>query len=134
MDHRRGSTLHSENRPVQPRQCHPAEWILIQAQRLVDHERQLANHGQEIVNLDGRVERLEARSEAAERGVDYFSVVAYCRLKRLPSPDLQTAQAVGKRAARLSRERGLPVGKTTDPRFGEINTYFRAILDELYGA
>lgn len=92
----------------------PAEVILKQAEQLVDHERRLA--------------AIEARQTAIEKGEEYFSVVGYCNLIKRPVSD-DESRAFGKRATALSKERNVSIGKTSHPRYGEIHTYHRSILE-----
>jgi prophage antirepressor-like protein len=104
----------------------PAEIILAQAQRLVDHERQLANH-------DQRIGSLEARVNAHDEWANHYTIIGYCNLRKLPSPTPNQAANWGKRAAALSRERNIIIGKTRDSRYGEVNTYHISILDAVIG-
>jgi prophage antirepressor-like protein len=102
----------------------PAEIILVQAQRLVDHERQLANH-------DNRIGSLEARAQARDQWTQHYTVIGYRNLRGLSPLTQNEAISWGKRAAHLSRERGVSIGKTSDPRFGEVGTYRIDVLDEI---
>lgn len=100
----------------------PAETILEQAKQLVAHERQIADH-------ENRLTQLESHAQPEN---DYYTVLAYARRVR-KSLDYRSAQMIGHRAAKLSRDRGLTIGRTSDPRFGEVNTYHESILAELFG-
>jgi prophage antirepressor-like protein len=104
----------------------PAELILVQAQRLVAHERQLMNH-------DQRLGSLEARVNARDEWSQHYTVIGYCNLRRLKPPSPNQATSWGKRAAALSRQREIAIGKTSDPRFGEVGTYHISILEEVIG-
>lgn len=98
-----------------------AEQALIHAQALVDHENRLAEHDQRLIMLESRV----------QREPDEHSIIGYCNMHRI-AIDLRSAQTAGIQARRLSLERGLPIGKVADPRFGEVNTYKDEILDEVF--
>ena len=91
----------------------PAKALLAQVQQLVDHEERIA--------------ALEAKTSAIESSTDYFSVLAWARLKGFPVDNV-TASRVGKAASAISRERGMMVGKLVDPRFGSVNSYHRDVL------
>lgn len=91
----------------------PAKALLAQVQQLVDHEERIA--------------ALEAKTSAIESSTDYFSVLAWARLKGFPLDNV-TASRVGKAASGISRERGMMVGKLDDPRFGQVNSYHRDVL------
>jgi prophage antirepressor-like protein len=105
----------------------PAELILLQAQQLVAHERKLENH-------DQRIYALEARVDAKDEWTEHFSIIAYCKLHGIDLPDLQRAQNWGKRATKLSKDRGRTIGKTSDPRYGTVGLYHVSILDEVIGS
>lgn len=83
---------------------------------------QLADH-------EDRLARVESRQTAMEEGAGYFTVLGYINYCKLPTIDFPTAQGIGRKATRLSNERGVHIGKATDPRFGEVNTYHESILD-----
>lgn len=62
---------------------------------------------------------------------EYFTVLGYFRKMKLPAPSMNEAQSIGQRATRLSHEQGRGIGKTSDPRFGEVNSYHVGILDAI---
>lgn len=76
---------------------------------------------------EGRIARLEANTPQAP---DYFTVMGYARFIG-KTISLNEAQSIGQRAARLSRDLGRSIGKTTDPRFGQVNTYHISILEQV---
>lgn len=80
---------------------------------------------------DNRIARIEARQTAMENGAGYFTILAYARLYG-HHISLETARALGVKAARLSRERGYDVGKAPDQRHGEVGTYHEDILAEVF--
>ena len=102
-----------------------SEIILLQAQQLVELERKQAEQADQL-------KRLEAKQEAFEKGINDFSIVAYCGYKGYPAVNMEQAQRLGKAAAKLCRESGLPIGKVRDPRFGFVNTYQETVLEEVF--
>jgi Rha family phage regulatory protein len=110
----------------------PAELMLAQAQMLVDHERRVAQVEAEQAETVERVHKLEAKSQAFEEGVNFFTVVGYLNWRGLPALTLVEASTIGKKAAALSRERGITVDKVRDPRFGTVNSYHHDILEEVF--
>jgi len=88
----------------------------------------IENQDVRIDNLDNRVQTLEAHVQPE---TEYFSALGYFRYRNITAPSMNEVQALGQRASRLSKERGLSIGKIADPRFGSVNTYHIAILDEL---
>jgi prophage antirepressor-like protein len=106
----------------------PTEALLVTVQRMVENERALAEHEKRIVHL-------EAHAEAYQKGADYFTVMGYSILLKLKPPiAFSEAQRLGVRASKLSRDRGVRIDQTRDPRFGMINMYHTSILDEVLKA
>jgi Rha family phage regulatory protein len=62
---------------------------------------------------------------------DYYSIVGYANRLGL-SLDYTWASHLGREASQLSRERRVHVGKVSDPRFGQVNTYHVNILDAVF--
>ncbi len=108
----------------------PAEAILQIATAMVETERKLAAHDSHLDEHDNRLDMIEAHIQTE---VEYFTVTAYFRNRGLPSPSLNNAQSIGQRATTLSHAKGYDIGKTSDPRWGLVNTYHRSILDEIVG-
>lgn len=104
------------------RQLTPGEFLLHQAQMIVDNERRVA-----AVEQDQRV--LAAKVAAIEGAHDEFTTLAYAKLNDLPT-DRPSCQRHGQRAARLMRSRGLEPRKRQDATFGTINVYPVEILEE----
>lgn len=90
-------------------------------------------HEARLAEQDARIQRIEARQTGLERGSEYFTIVGYTNYKHLPPPSNNDAAALGKKAANLSRELGYSIGKTTDPRYGQVNTYHISVLDSVFG-
>lgn len=88
---------------------------------------------QQQQQLDSHAERITSLEAHVQSDVEYFTVIGYFRKQGLPPPTLNEAQSIGQRATRLSRARSYGIGKTTDPRYGEINTYHEDILKEIVG-
>ncbi|MFM2094102.1 MAG: hypothetical protein RIS70_1226 [Planctomycetota bacterium] len=106
----------------------PAEHLLAQAQMLVDQERRQRALESRTNAIENRVAVVEARQ--AQGAPDFYSVVAYCNLRRLRL-DLTMAIEWGRLASGLSRSLGIPVGRIKDPRFGMVNSYHIEVLDEV---
>ncbi len=100
----------------------PSEIILLQAQRLVEIEREQKEQAE-------RLKSVEAKQKAIEMATRDFSVMGYCNFKEI-KVNLKLAQKIGRLAAKISRERDLPVGSVRDPRFGKVNSYLEDVLEE----
>ena len=105
----------------------PAEFLLQQAQMLVEIERKSKEH-------DDRIKRIECKQQAFEDGIRFFTVIGYVGYKGLPSVNLSQAQKIGKIAKQLSVERGVSIDRVRDQRHGLINSYHESILDDAYAA
>ena len=62
---------------------------------------------------------------------NYFTIVGYTSFIGL-KVDNSIANWLGKKASKLSRERGIWTGKVSDPRFGKVNTYHLDVLREVF--
>lgn len=81
--------------------------------------------------LDDHAERITSLESHVQTDVEYYTVMGYFRKRGLPAPSLNQAQSIGQRATKLSRAWSYGIGKTSDPRFGEVNTYHVTVLDEI---
>lgn len=95
------------------------------------HVALLESHEQQLVQHDDRISRIEARQTGVEQGTKFFTVVGYIVHMKLPSVDIETAKGIGRSATRLSKTLGYEIGKTSDPRFGDVNTYHEYILSQV---
>jgi len=83
---------------------------------------------QEQQGLAARLQLVEAKLPQEQ---DYFTVVGYSRFAgEVVSNNM--AVAIGRRAARISRARRIPIGDTTDPRYGFVHTYQVDVLAEVF--
>jgi Rha family phage regulatory protein len=97
------------------------EISLIHAKALVEQERISKEHQQRIDALEAKV---LTRPE-------YYSVAGYARLKGYYVGTKQ-ASAIGRKASRLCKSRGIEIEKTNDPRWGYVNVYPSDVLDEVF--
>ena len=78
-----------------------------------------------------RLLRIEAKQDAADRGNDYFTILAYSRLVKLPITTNQ-ASALGKMASAYCRQYNIPIGEANDPRYGSVHTYPENVLKMVF--
>jgi phage anti-repressor protein len=109
----------------------PMEMLVVQAQAMVALERKQAITNAKADKALELATIAEAKAQATAMACQDYSIMAYSRLCNTPV-DLNTARALGVRAGKISRERGLPVGKARDPRFGTVNTYVESVLQEVF--
>jgi len=75
------------------------------------------------------IELLKAKIET--HPIDYFSITGYASLRGLRI-DGSKANLLGRKASQLSRDYCVDIGKVTDPRFGQVNTYHLDVLKEVF--
>ena len=83
---------------------------------------------QEQQGLAARLRLVEAKQPQEQ---NYFTVVGYSRYAG-EAVSNNMAIAIGRHAAKISRARDIPIGDTTDPRFGYVHTYQADILAEVF--
>ena len=105
------------------------ELIFEQAKALMEQEKEMAEQKQRLAAVESDVHVLKAKVETSTE--DTFTVAGYASLKGLRL-SLNKANALGRRAAKLSRELGYEISKTHDPRFGLVNVYHVDILKEVF--
>ncbi len=107
---------------IKPGVLSPLEILKQQVAIMEEHDLRLSDH-------EDRIERLEVRITGIEGGGEhYFTVIGYLMYRKLRTVDTAEAGRLGKLAAAISRGEGYAIGKTTDPRFGVVNTYHEDVL------
>ena len=99
----------------------PAEAFLQQAQMMVEQEKRLSL-------MDNRMDLIEARQKTHVD--DYFTIVGFCSLNRL-QVTLKDSADLGRKCAKLSREKGYTIDSVLDARYGKVNAYHIDILQEI---
>ena len=105
-------------------QLSPAEFLLQQAQLLVEVERKTNKALELAASTSKRLDNIETAH-------DHFTVLGYCR-QTGRSLALKAAQHYGKLATRFCREAGIEMGEVPDPRFGRTNTYPAFVLRDIF--
>ena len=100
----------------------PEEYLFEQARIMLEHSKRLSA-------VESKVGRLEARMET--RPEHCYTVAGYASLRGI-NVDVNRANMLGRKAAKLSREYGYDVSKTQDPRFGSVNIYHEDILKSVF--
>ena len=93
-------------------------------QRIEDLER--INAGIQAAKDAAQLAQVEAK-----HAENYVSVLGHASMNGIVIPDPAPSQ-IGKIASRMCREKGIPIGKTTNVRYGECNTYPRDIVCEAF--
>lgn len=103
------------------RQLSPAEFLLQQAQILLEQERKLCQVQQQVNVIEAK---LTTRPE-------YFSVAGYAALHKIDC-GRQLASSLGRKATKICKQRNIPMDNITDPRFGYVKTYPAHVLNEVF--
>lgn len=132
----------------------PSEILLKQCERLVAVEKQqIAMEAALVVLQAEKIEQMAIVMEAQQVAIEslrqstansaeihrmsdhsglMFSVMGYANLIKFGPMPLDQAALIGRAATKVCKEVGLPIGKTPDPRFGEVNTYPKEVLANLF--
>jgi phage anti-repressor protein len=78
--------------------------------------------------IETRIEQIEARTTTTP---DYFTVVGYAILNNIPC-NLKFAALTGKKASKICKDKGIPIDKIHDPRFGRIGLYPVSVLKTVF--
>lgn len=95
------------------------EILQISINQLVEQEKRLNT-------MESRLDQIEAKSITSP--VDYYTIAGFASVRK-QKIDVNKANLIGRKAAKLSREYGYEVGKVSDPRYGTVNTYHVDILN-----
>lgn len=102
-------------------------YAIIESQAKMELEQK--RQAEKIKSLEDSVKQIEAK--ISTRNEDYFTVAGYASIRGI-KVDISKARMFGRMASKLSKEYDYPIGKTQDPRFGEVNTYHVDILKEVF--
>ncbi len=83
---------------------------------------------QMLENQEQRIKLIEARQETSQ--MEFFTVAGYCSLTNRKI-DISQAGKLGRKCTQLSKKLDYDVGKISDPRFGQVNTYHLDVLKEV---
>lgn len=78
-----------------------------------------------------RMDEFDAKATAFLGKTGYYSILAYAKVTGQPVTSGR-AQRFGKKAAKTSKQKGYPIGKVRDERWGHVNTYHEDILREVF--
>lgn len=98
------------------------EILQISVNRLVEQEKRLKS-------MESRIDEIEAKTITSP--TEYFTIAGFASIRK-QRVDINRAVLLGRKASKLSREYGYEVGKTSDPRYGTVNTYHIDILNEVF--
>lgn len=89
---------------------------------------QLVEQEKRINSVENRLDMIEAKTITSP--VDYYTIAGFASVRK-QKIDVCTANLLGRKAAKLSKEYGYDIGKVSDPRYGTVNTYHVDILNKV---
>lgn len=87
-----------------------------------------------LEEMKKRLDNLQMRLYLLEDSlimVDYFSVIAYAKMKMMSKDEYDRAD-IEIKATNLSEKMGIPIKLIMDSKYGLIRTYSEEVLDTLY--
>lgn len=78
-----------------------------------------------------RLELADLRAKVTATPDEYYTVAGYASLRGI-SIDTKRANLLGRKAAKVSREHGVDIGKAHSSIYGEVNTYHVDVLCEVF--
>jgi phage anti-repressor protein len=101
----------------------PSQALLQQVQLMVDIEQRQTATEAKVLEIEAK---LTTRPE-------YFTVMGYAMLTKV-KVGLSIAAQIGRRAKTICLEKGYPIDKIKDPRFGEVGCYPTDVLQQAFAA
>lgn len=105
------------------------EILMAQAQGMIALEKAQQLQAQQIALQNERLIKIEAK--ITTKNEDYFTISGYSNIigKKVP---LQTAIALGRKAAKICVQRDIPMGNEYDAKYGFVKSYPTEILKEVF--
>ena len=105
------------------------EILMAQAQGMIALEKAQQLQAQQIALQNERLTKIEAK--ITTKNEDYFTISGYSNIigKKVP---LQTAIALGRKAAKICVQRDIPMGNEYDAKYGFVKSYPTEILREVF--
>ena len=105
------------------------EILMAQAQGMIALEKAQQLQAQQIALQNERLIKIEAK--ITTKNEDYFTISGYSNIigKKVP---LQTAIALGRKAAKICVQRDIPMGNEYDAKYGFVKSYPTEVLREVF--
>ena len=101
---------------------------------LVEQEQRMSAIETKRLETDVRIDDLESKFEAKLNPtvrMNWYTVTGYIGLMKY-RVNPKDYSSLGKLAAKLSKEKGYPMGSAPHPTYGSIHTYHTDILEEVF--
>lgn len=107
----------------------PLDLIILQATMM--KELRQKQESQERVQIEHGHQLKQLAAKQITSPTEYFTIAGFASLRGI-RVDVNRAALLGRKAVFLSKEYQYNVGKTHDPRFGQVNTYHSDILAQVF--
>lgn len=111
-------------------QLSPAEILLKNVQLLIEQEKQIDALQKESHVHSQRLDHIEAKMDSP---MQYCTIMGWAVISK-KQVKVHKAAELGRKAKKLCDERGHPIDKVRDPRFGQVGSYPIEILKEVFKA
>lgn len=105
------------------------DMMIAQLQSMKEVRLQIEQNAAGLIDANNNIKRLESKITTIP--TEYFTIAGYASLRGV-KVDISKANLLGRRGAKLSRQHGIDIGKVSDSKFGQVNTYHLDILKELF--
>lgn len=103
--------------------------MIAQLQGMKDVRLQLEQNSAGLVDANNNIKRLEAK--ITNIPVEYFTIAGYASLRGI-KVDTSRANLLGRQGVKLSRQYAVHIGKVSDAKYGQVNTYHLDILKQIF--
>lgn len=79
---------------------------------------------------DARILQIEAKNATRP---DYFTIMGYAILQK-KKVNVKLAAEIGRKSSVICKQKGYPIEKVTDPRFGYVGSYPTEVLQSVFSA
>lgn len=107
----------------------PLDLIILQATMMKELRKN--QEAQERVQIEHGHQLKQLAAKQITSPTEYFTIAGFASLRGI-RVDVNRAALLGRKAVFLSKEYKYDVGKTHDPRFGQVNTYHSDILAQVF--
>lgn len=107
----------------------PLDLIILQAKVMKEVRQQQEALARVQIEQGQQIKQLAAKQITSP--TEYFTIAGFASMRGV-RVDVNWAMLLGRKAVFLSKEYDYMIGKTHDPRFGQVNTYHSDILAEVF--
>ncbi len=110
----------------------PKQIALTPAQALHQMTGLMVEQERRVAVVEDKVARIEAKQAAFEDGAKFFTIIGYVVWRGMLPIAAAEAALMGKKATKLSKERGVMIDRVRDPRYGMVGSYHESVLNDVF--